>query len=119
MPMKYPRNTVWYIEARPKGGPRERPQMGSAVAVRLFQDRIPNSHRKVLLTCAHVVRGTSSDQAVGYGDCLGELLCWRPGNGYTKPDDIAERQSGLCPGSFPALISAIIPLAPGDVPRLE
>ena len=114
--MKYPRNTVWYVEARPSGGPREVAQMGSAVAVRLYRAGEPNSHRKVLLTCAHVVRGMSTDQKAGYGDCLGEFLCWRPGNGYTKPDDFPGRQTGVCPGSFPALISEISPLAAGDVP---
>lgn len=114
--MKYPRNVIWYVEARPWGAPTEAPQMGSAVAVRLFRPGDAASHRKLLLTCAHVVRGKSTDQAAGYGDSLGEFLCWPPGNGYTKPEDYTGRSSGACPGSFTATISPITLLPPGDVP---
>ena len=91
--------------------------MGSAVAIRLFRKGEAASHQKVLLTCAHVVRASSTDGEEGYGPLLGEFLCWRPNTGYAKPSEYKDRQSGGSPGALAATLSPIRPLAKGDVLR--
>ncbi|MFD0894286.1 trypsin-like peptidase domain-containing protein [Luteolibacter ambystomatis] len=111
------RNYVWYLEARPQGNPQGAAQMGSGVVVSLYQPNQPDSHRRYLLTCRHVIRGADSKGANGYGDPLGEILCWKPNLGFTKPADIPNRQSGVCPGSWIARIADVLsPQSPGDVP---
>jgi hypothetical protein len=98
---------VWYVEARPQAWPQRQPQCGSAVAVWLRRRERPDTARKFLLTCAHVIL------ADGSGAPLGEILCWRPGSGYTSPNKIPQRLTGECPGAWSARIAEFMaPLGP-------
>ncbi len=116
--MKYPRDTVWYVEARLNTNPGDAAKMGSAIVVRLYQTGVLTSNRKYLLTCGHLVRGSSQDNVEGWGALLGEYLCWRPGGSYVAPEKFPDRRSGNCPGALVAKIAAQIrPTNPNDVPN--
>ncbi|MCI5212794.1 MAG: hypothetical protein D3910_29280, partial [Candidatus Electrothrix sp. ATG2] len=96
MPLSYPENTVWYIEARPWSGPEDKPgfapvkaaSMGSGVVV-TFTRKLANGERQArsyILTCAHVVRDRN--------DCLLEdIICYPPGKGFIRTGEDT-RKSG-------------------------
>jgi len=131
MDVPYPKNIVWYIEARPWNGSKAQPgfapadpsSMGSAVAVQLEhldQDGNPFQPAKIrqyLLTCGHVVRQAASNADAGWGHLLEEIYCWPPGKGYqrTRPNS---RGSGDLDGPKRASVSSISPCqaALGEVP---
>lgn len=71
---------VWYVEARRSRSVDEQPAMGSAVAIRVRNTRT-NEYKSLLLTCAHLVKSTAA--GYGKGGLRNEVLCWRPGWGYT------------------------------------
>lgn len=86
--LRYPENTVWYIEARPWNGPKdgtsnavsdEPPTQGSGVVVSvelLEGDR--QTIKNYLLTCAHVVRRKTDDAL------LHDIVCFPPGSNYVE-----------------------------------
>lgn len=92
--LPYPRNTVWYLEARTTQGhgghaTADAASMGSAVLVELEtipEDGVSDKKRQVkryLLTCAHVVRAYLPGTK-----CMGppfeEILCFAPGSAYMR-----------------------------------
>jgi hypothetical protein len=79
MPLPYPENTIWYVEATSSKPGRSD---GSAVAIRLKKPGDQEIPRTYLLTCAHVVRGISKDRKPGFGPVLSQLLVWAPDTGY-------------------------------------
>ena len=79
MQYHYPYNIIWYIEATSPNGDRSE---GSAVAIRLKQKGAQEVPKTYLLTCAHVVRGTSKDRKPGFGQVLSQLRVWAPDTGY-------------------------------------
>lgn len=120
--MKYPRDTVWYVEARPSGHPGDAAQMGTAAVVRLYRNGDLLSNRKYLLTCGHLVRGATGDATpvAGWGPLLGEYLCWRPGGSYMQPEKFADRQGGACPGAFVAEVAVEVrPMEPHSVTDVD
>jgi len=92
MDVPYPKNIVWYIEARPWNGSKAQPgfapadpsSMGSAVAVQLEhldQDGNPFQPAKIrqyLLTCGHVVRQAASNADAGWGPFWKKFIVGRP-----------------------------------------
>src|SRR5262249_27316905 len=72
-------NTIWYVEATSSEPGRSE---GSAVAIRLKRKGVQEVPRTYLLTCAHVVRGTSKDRKPGFGPVLSQLRVWAPYTGY-------------------------------------
>lgn len=130
--MDYPRNTVWYIEARPYVAPPKfapaAASMGSAVVVQLETCKSdgtshdPPKVRKYLLTCAHVIRGATIDgtNQQGWGQLLTEIICFQPGRGYlrTRQDN---RRSTVLEGAFFARVHKFSPHAdyPDNVPEPE
>lgn len=118
--LAYPRNVIWYLEARKWDWPEWEPQMGTGVVVWLQSAANPAKLRKFLLTCAHVVRGRDANGALGYGPVLKEILCWQPGFGHTRPRDIERRRSGKSPGAFAAEIFLLDnQIIPDEVPEDE
>ena len=129
--MIYPQNVVWYIESRPLSGERDKPSyapanpaaMGSGVVVEIEQldkNREPFDSRKIrkyLLTCAHVVRQSATDGAMGWGAMLEEIHCWQPGLGYSRTYPNS-RRSGKQPGVAEARVSDLSPCGAmlNDVP---
>ena len=87
MNMGYPQSTVWYVEGRDAYG--NVVTSGSAVAVRLKHGGEPPE--TYLLTCAHVVRGLSSDRQKGHGAVLSSIKVWPPGRGFDDDDGITAR----------------------------
>ncbi|SKA94674.1 Trypsin-like peptidase domain-containing protein [Prosthecobacter debontii] len=92
--LEYPRNTVWYIEARPAAvndgyAPADAASMGSAVLIELQQEIDQAGGKKevqvtrYLLTCAHVVRAPSQQPGM-LGPLYAEILCFEPGKGYMR-----------------------------------
>ncbi len=87
MELPYPENTVWYIEARSKRASiadDEPASHGSGVVIRLKKRGESGTGRRYLLTCAHVVRGQSTDGVDGHGPLFEDLRVWAPGNGFVK-----------------------------------
>jgi tetratricopeptide (TPR) repeat protein len=129
--MSYPHNVVWYIESRPLSGDLHKPgfaqtdptAMGSGVVVgigQLYKSRESFDQpkiRKYLLTCAHVVRQSTTDGALGWGPLLEEIFCWEWGRGYSRtyPN---QRLSGVHQGVFRATVSPLSPCnaVKGEVP---
>ncbi|WP_020467599.1 trypsin-like serine peptidase [Singulisphaera acidiphila] len=52
------------------------------MAIRLKRQGDQEVPRTYLLTCAHVVRGTSKDRKPGFGPVLSQLRVWAPDTGY-------------------------------------
>ena len=81
------RRRVWYIEARVcKDGEfaaEDAASMGSGVLVEIARRGEPEA-RRYLLTCAHVVRRKVQGSGEWGGAAYDEILCWRPGQGYTR-----------------------------------
>lgn len=117
--LEYPRNTVWYIEVRPKNegyAPLDPVSMGSAVVVELEKvdergeddgDNKKRDIKKYLLTCAHVVRA-KSQEAGKIGPAYGEILCFEPGKGYARTA-ADSRVSGHLDGVAVATVSPYSP----------
>lgn len=80
MALAYPANTIWYLEAASTDGVEK--SQGSAVAIRLQATDDPSTARTYLLTCAHVVRGTSADGKPGFGPALPRIRAWPPDVGF-------------------------------------
>lgn len=102
------RDRVWYIEARACDAPdafatEDAASMGSAVLVEVEHLDEPRRVRRYLLTCAHVVRRRG-----GVGTAWEEILCWRPGRGYTRTY-AGKRRCGEHPDIFRARISPLSP----------
>src|SRR5262249_53497960 len=127
MSQAYPKNVVWYCEARPWSSgfaPADPASMGSGVVVQLEEldegnrPLSPPRPRKYLLTCSHVVRQAASNGQAGWGALLEELLCWQPGQAYarTYPN---QRKSGDSPGAWKATVSKLSPCGAtlGEVPE--
>lgn len=101
-----PGSAIWYVRASSTSG-RELSE-GSAVAVRLNRIGDPHSARTYLLTCGHVVRGTSADGQPGFGPVLKNIRVWAPKTGFSDA------------GSAEAKVhSHIKSPAQGDVPLAE
>jgi hypothetical protein len=93
MKLDYPRNVIWYVEARPWSGtpqvpgdaPADPHLAGTAVAVELESFETgsgpgtSSTIKKYLLTCAHVVRQQASNGDRGWGPLLEEICCWQWG----------------------------------------
>lgn len=128
--MEYPRNTIWYIEARPYVGPPgfapSSASMGSAVVVELERykpDGIPyepSRTRKYLLTCGHVLRGkaTAGEKRTGWGPLVTEICCFWPNSAYL-PTREGQRRSGVFEGAFLANVHEYSPHYdfPDEVPE--
>lgn len=102
------RERVWYIEARACDTPdafasEDAASMGSAVLVEIEHRSDPRTVRRYLLTCAHVVRRKG-----GAGAAWEEILCWRPGRGYTRTH-AGKRRCGEHPDIHRARISPLSP----------
>lgn len=102
------RERVWYIEARACDAPdafasEDAASMGSAVLVEVEHRDEPRRVRRYLLTCAHVVRRNG-----GVGAAWEEILCWRPGRGYTRTH-AGKRRCGEHPDIFRARIGPLSP----------
>lgn len=114
--LEYPRNTVWYLEVRPldlgSGHAQEDPaSMGSAVVVEIEHKDEQNGKsevKKYLLTCAHVVRARDHKGRPGLGGLFGEILCFKPGQGYVRT--IAGRRKSL--ETHGCMIARVSPLSP-------
>lgn len=78
--LDYPKNTIWYVRATSAYG--KELSEGSAVAVRLQRKGLANTAKTYLLTCAHVVRGTSADGKPGFGPVLPNIRVWPPEVGF-------------------------------------
>ena len=129
--MEYPRNTVWYIEARPfvepPGSAPATASMGSAVVVQLETYKSdgtrhdPPQLRKYLLTCGHVVRKATTDgkNHMGWGPKLLEIYCFQPGRAYWRTLQ-NDRPSGSHRGARRA-VHKFSPHAQveGNVPEIE
>lgn len=102
------RERVWYIEARACDSldafaSEDAASMGSGVLVEIEQRGEPGAVCRYLLTCAHVVRRKG-----GLGPAWEEILCWRPGRGYTRTH-AGKRLCGEHPDIHRARISALSP----------
>jgi hypothetical protein len=108
------RRRVWYIEARActDGGyaSEDAASMGSAVLVEIEHRDEPRKRRRYLLTCAHVVRRKLAGSGDWGGPVYDEILCWRPGQGYTRTYK-DKRRCGEHPDIYRARLSALSPCA--------
>lgn len=107
------RQRVWYIEARACNADTEfasedAASMGSAVLVEIEHRGEPKKIRRYLLTCAHVVRRKVAGSSDWGGEVYDEILCWRPGQGYTRTYR-DRRKCGDHPDIFRARLSALSP----------
>jgi hypothetical protein len=106
------RRRVWYIEARAcsDGDPasEDASSMGSAVLVEIEHRKEPRKIRRYLLTCAHVVRRKVAGSGDWGGPVHDEILCWRPGQGYTRTYQ-GKRRCGEHPDIYRASLSALSP----------
>ncbi len=82
--------------------------MGSGVLVEIEHRDEPRKVRRYLLTCAHVVRRKPGDAGGWGGPVYDEILCWRPGQGYTRTYK-DKRRIGEHPDIYRAKISALSP----------
>lgn len=82
--------------------------MGSAVLVEIEHRDEPRKVRRYLLTCAHVVRRKPGGSGGWGGPVFDEILCWRPGQGYTRTYR-DKRRIGEHPDVYGAKISALSP----------
>ncbi len=86
MSYPYPRNTVWFIEAKSDGSgqSKARSQHGSAIAVRLSNSETQEP-KNYLLTCLHVVCRIEREKSNGVVtdlETLNHISCWPPGHGF-------------------------------------
>jgi hypothetical protein len=72
--LSYPDNTIWYVRSSTLNGNEE--AEGSAVAIRLQKREQPQTAKSYLLTCGHVVRGTTERKRV--------IHAWPPDVGYNR-----------------------------------
>jgi hypothetical protein len=84
--------------------------MGSAVLVEIEHRNEPRTVRRYLLTCAHVVRRKLAGSGDWGGPPYDEILCWRPGQGYTRTYK-DKRRCGDHPDIYRARLSALSPCA--------
>jgi len=122
--VRYPENTVWYIEARPWNGPKDGQagfaqvdpvSRGSGVVV-TFTKVMPDGGRQprsYILTCAHVVRD-SSDRL------LEDIICYPPDSGYVRTPENS-RRCGTFPNAEaqPATVSQYSPCHAVQGPRSD
>jgi hypothetical protein len=106
------RSQVWYIEARicndGEFAAEDAASMGSGVLVEIARRDAPSEARRYLLTCAHVVRRKIQGSGDWGGAAYDEILCWRPGQGYTRSYP-GKRRCGEHPDIYRARISALSP----------
>jgi hypothetical protein len=106
------RRRVWYIEARAGGdgdyASADAASMGSGVLVEIEHRDEPRKVRRYLLTCAHVVRRKLAGSGDWGGPVYDEILCWRPGQGYTRTY-ADKRRIGEHPDIYRATLSALSP----------
>lgn len=107
------RQRVWYIEARTcrsgdEFASEDAASMGSAVLVEIEHRDEPKKIRRYLLTCAHVVRRKVVGSNDWGGEVYDEILCWRPGQGYTRSYK-GKRKCGDHPDIFRASLSELSP----------
>jgi hypothetical protein len=72
--LNYPDNTIWYVYSSTTDGKDQ--AEGSAVAIRLQKREQPQTAKSYLLTCGHVVRGTTERKRV--------IHAWPPDVGYNR-----------------------------------
>jgi internalin A len=70
--LEYPQKTIWYVRSSTLNGAEV--SEGSAVAVRLQKRGEPKTAKTYLLTCGHVVRGSSARKRA--------IRAWAPDTGY-------------------------------------
>jgi hypothetical protein len=81
--LEYPEKTIWFVQASLTDGADK--SEGSAVAIRLQKSGTPKTAKTYLLTCGHVVRGTSStDKAPGFGQLLPVIRAWPPDTAFNE-----------------------------------
>jgi hypothetical protein len=106
------RRRVWYIEARACNegdhASEDASSMGSAVLVEIEHRDEPRKLRRYLLTCAHVVRRKVAGSGDWGGPVYDEILCWRPGQGYTRTYK-DKRRCGEHPDVYRAKLSTLSP----------
>ncbi|MEZ5461935.1 serine protease [Dokdonella sp.] len=107
------RQRVWYIEARTCSpgkdfASEDAASMGSGVLVEIEHRDQPGTVRRYLLTCAHVVRRKVPGTGDWGGAVYEEILCWRPGQGYTRTYR-DKRRCGDHPDIFRASLSPLSP----------
>ena len=107
------RSQVWYIEARScvpgnEFASEDAASMGSGVLVEIEHRDEPRKVRRYLLTCAHVVRRKIDGSGDWGGPVHDEILCWRPGQGYTRTYP-GKRRCGEHPDIHAAALSALSP----------
>ncbi len=106
------RRRVWYIEARAGNdgdyASEDAASMGSAVLVEIEHRKEPRKFRRYLLTCAHVVRRKLDGSGDWGGPVYDEILCWRPGQGYTRTYK-DKRHLGDHPDIYRARLSELSP----------
>lgn len=103
---------VWYIEARAGSdgefASEDAASMGSGALVEIEHRQEPRKFRRYLLTCAHVVRRKIAGSAEWGGPVYDEILCWRPGQGYTRTYK-DKRRLGEHPDIYRARLSELSP----------
>ena len=82
--------------------------MGSGVLVEIEHRDEPRRVRRYLLTCAHVVRRKLAGSGDWGGPVHDEILCWRPGQGYTRTYK-DKRRCGEHPDIYCGTLSALSP----------
>lgn len=107
------RSRVWYIEARSCSpgndfASEDAASMGSGVLVEIEHRDAPRKVLRYLLTCAHVVRRKIDGSGDWGGPVHDEILCWRPGQGYTRTY-LGKRRCGEHPDIHGATLSALSP----------
>ena len=106
------RRRVWYIEARACSdgdyASEDAASMGSGVLVEIEHRDEPRRVRRYLLTCAHVVRRKDPLSGGWGGPVYDEILCWRPGQGYTRTYK-DKRRCGEHPDIYRATLSSLSP----------
>ena len=101
------RSVVWLIQSRLSPSQETPSASGSAISVRVRKGGVSGT-KKYLLTCQHVVRGTHpEDGAAGWGEVFPEILVWRPGYGFSSPDEHLNRKIGKVPGAFSARVDGL------------
>jgi hypothetical protein len=106
------KSRVWYIEARSctdgDFASEDAASMGSGVLVEIEHREAPRMVRRYLLTCAHVVRRKDAVSGRWGGPVYNEILCWRPGQGYTRTYR-DKRRCGDHPDIYRATLSPLSP----------
>jgi S1-C subfamily serine protease len=114
-----PKNTVWYIEARPWVGRRDNPgfaqarpvSMGSGVLVTLALDNSKPKTRTYILTCAHVIRDWKDDLL------LEDIICYPPRTGFIKTSGDSRKSGEGIASALPAKVSKYSPCQGKLAPR--